>query len=255
MRRRSKQPPAPTGAPDWLVTYGDAMTLLLCFFVIIVSMSEVRQQRKFQQVIESLRTTFGGHSGYTRTLPTEEEVTNTLIKRLRELEPKTHTEKPSVSDEEGVEGRRFRVTDVRKGIEVVVGGKVSFDRFSAALKPEARQLLAQTAEIIRGYNTLVVVRGHATPEPLPPDSLYRDQRDLSYERAKAVAEELSRHGVRPDRLMLIALGDSQPLRKQAYNEDRLAENRRVEIIITENLLDDHTGTTFDEERQEQDDGN
>ena len=57
---RSKKPEAPAGAPAWIVTYGDAMTLLLCFFVIIVSMSEIKENQKFHQVVESLKMTFGG---------------------------------------------------------------------------------------------------------------------------------------------------------------------------------------------------
>ena len=47
------------GAPEWMVTYGDMMTLLLCFFVIIVSMSEIKKDEKFLQVLESIRSAFG----------------------------------------------------------------------------------------------------------------------------------------------------------------------------------------------------
>ena len=50
----ARQTGRPKGAPEWLVTYGDAMTLLLCFFVIIVSMSEVKKDERFQRVMERL---------------------------------------------------------------------------------------------------------------------------------------------------------------------------------------------------------
>ena len=69
MARKTKE--APKGAPEWLVTYGDAMTLLLCFFVIIVSMSEVKRDQRFQQVIESLRRAFGGYDGAVGSVPIE----------------------------------------------------------------------------------------------------------------------------------------------------------------------------------------
>ena len=55
---RKKKPPPP-GAPEWMVTFGDMMSLLLCFFVIIVSMSEVKQDQRFQKVIESIKRSFG----------------------------------------------------------------------------------------------------------------------------------------------------------------------------------------------------
>jgi len=69
-----------------MVTYGDAMTLLLCFFVIMVSMSELKHNQRFQQVMESLRRAFGGYQGSVGALPIDNVPTNTLIARLLELE-------------------------------------------------------------------------------------------------------------------------------------------------------------------------
>ena len=252
-RKKPKQE-APQGAPDWMVTYGDAMTLLLCFFVIIVSMSEIRQDQKFQRVIESLRITFGGYEGASQAVPSRHETTNTLIARLLELEPRTHTGKMGNTKEEGIEGTEFRVTNVRDGIEVVIGGKISFDRFSATLKPEARALVAGTAERLLHYRTKIMVRGHATREPLPADSLYNDAHDLSYERAKSVALELERNGVDRCRIVRVALADTEPLVRQAYTEERRALNRRVEILITEELVEDYEGSTIQEDLEGVSDG-
>ncbi len=52
MARKRK---AEDGAPAWVVTYGDMMSLLLTFFIILVSMSELKADHKFQRVMESLR--------------------------------------------------------------------------------------------------------------------------------------------------------------------------------------------------------
>jgi len=225
-----------------MVTYGDAMTLLLCFFVIIVSFSEVKQNERFQKVMESLRRAFGGYQGAVGPVPIENDPTNTLVAKLLELEIPDFRKNKGDSDEEGIHGRQFRVTNVRDGIEVVVGGRITFDRFSATLKPEARDLLAKAAERLRGYNTKILVRGHATREPLPDDSLYEDARDLSYARAKAVAWELEKNGVRRIRIVPVAVGDTEPLVRQAYTEERRALNRRVEVLVTENLIDDYAGS-------------
>ena len=245
---------APKGAPEWLVTYGDAMTLLLCFFVIIVSMSEVKQDQRFQAVMESLRRAFGGYVGAVGSLPLENTSTNTLIQKLLELEVPIYKKEQGDSDEQGIHGKKFRVTNVRDGLEVVVGGRITFGRFSATLKPEARDLLAKTAERIRGYNTKILVRGHTTREPLPSDSLYEDARDLSYARARAAAQVLIENGVRPRRLALVAVGDGEPLVRQAYTEERRSLNRRVEVLVTEDLIDDYAGSTLAEELKESSDG-
>ncbi len=237
-----------------MVTYGDTMTLLLCFFVIIVSMSEVKQDQRFQQVMESLRKAFGGYVGSVGRIPIVNDPTNTLLAKLLELEIPELTDKKGDSDEEGIQGRKFRVTNVRDGLEVVVGGLITFDRFSATLKPQARELIARTAELLGGYNTKLLVRGHTTREPLPEDSLYEDARDLSYARARAVGRTLQDNGVRPVRLILVAAGDTEPLVNQAYTEERRALNRRVEILVTEDLIDDYAGSTLADDLKEPSDG-
>jgi len=249
-----KKAEAPAGAPEWLVTYGDAMTLLLCFFVILVSMSEIKSDQRFQQVMESLRRAFGGYDGSVGALPIENVATNALIQKLLELDIPIVRKERGDTDEVGIHGKKFRVTNVRDGLDVVVGGRITFGRFSATLMPEARDLIAQTAERIRGYNTRILVRGHATHEPLPPDSLYQDARDLSYARARAVADVLVEHGVRPVRLLLVAAGDTEPLVRQAYTEKRRALNRRAEIVVTESLIEDYAGTTPAQEMRESSDG-
>ena len=252
MARKKQQ--APSGAPEWMVTYGDAMTLLLCFFVIIVSMSEIKEDERFQEVMESLRRAFGGAVGAVGNVPIENDPTNRLIKRLLELEVPINTDKMGDSDEEGIHGKKIRVTNVRDGIEVVVGGTITFGRFSATLLPEGRALIAKAAERMRGYNTKILVRGHATLESIPEDSLYENARDLSFARAKAVANELEANGVRPIRLMLVAVGNSEPLVRQAYTEERRALNRRVEILVTEDLVEDYAGSTLADDLEESSDG-
>ena len=250
-RKKQEQP---EGAPAWLVTYGDAMTLLLCFFVIIVSMSELKQDEKFMKVVESLQAAFGAYEGGTGSVPTVDIPTNVILKRLVELDIPREVKHLGDTDTEAIEGKKWRVTKLREGIQVVVGGRITFDRFSATLKPEAQELIAKAADVLRGYNTKIRVRGHATREPLPADSVYPDARDLSYARAKAVEAELVKNGVRAERLMLEALGSTEPLVRQAYTEERRAMNRRVEIVVTEELIEDYAGSTLQESEKESSDG-
>jgi chemotaxis protein MotB len=238
------------GAPEWMVTYGDAMTLLLCFFVIIVSMSEIKQDEKFMKVLESLRVAFGGYQGNVGAIPVESVPTNTIIRRLIELDmPINRNDRGDVEDK-AIEGKQWRVTNVRDGVKVVVGGQITFDRFSATLKPEAKRLIAQAGEILGGYNMKILIRGHATRELLPADSIYANARDLSYARAQAVADELVRTGVDERRLLIVACGDTEPLKDQAYTEERRQANRRVDIVVTEDLISDYDGSTIADDEEE-----
>lgn len=243
-----KQPKKDTGgAPAWMVTYGDMMTLLLCFFVIIVAMSEIKKEDKFRQVLESIRQAFGYESSM-EVAPGDRTPVNSLIRQLERIVVPSNINKEGDVDEEGIDGRVEKVTDVREGIQIVVGGQIAFDRFSAVLKEAAERRIAQVAVRIRGKNTKIIVRGHATKEPLPEDSLYENPMDLSYARARAVAGTLVEHGVRPARIRIEANGDREPIARQTYTEQRRAVNRRVEIIVTEALLQDYAGKpTTDEE--------
>ncbi|HNQ22320.1 MAG TPA: flagellar motor protein MotB [Phycisphaerae bacterium] len=247
MKKKQQQE---AGAPLWVLTYGDCMSLLLCFFIVLFSMSEIKQEDRFFKVLESLRAAFGGYEGAVGALPIHNEPANALLQRLLELDLPRSTDKQGDTEYEGIEGRKWRVTNVRNGIQVVVGGRITFDRFSATLKSEAQELIAGAADILRGYNTRVLIRGHATREALPTDSIYTDATDLSFARARAVAAELVRHGVREERLVLIAVGDHEPLVRQAYTEERRAENRRVEIIVTEDLMEDYAGSGLHEQTEE-----
>lgn len=237
-RKREEQ----AGAPAWMVTYGDMMSLLLCFFVMLVAMSQIKADEKFEQVMQSLREAFGYQGGIGR-VPTDRPPTLSLLQRLETIVIPRRLQKIGDSHEVGIEGRQFRVTQIREGLQITVGGRIAFDRFSARLKSEAEQLIARVAEKIRGHTTKIEVRGHTTREPLPKDSPFKDWQDLSYHRAKAVAAALIKNGVDPRRVRTTACGASEPLVRQAYEERRRALNRRVEIIVNEALVSDFAGSS------------
>lgn len=222
------------------------MTLLLCFFVIIVSLSEIKEDEKFQEVMDSIRTAFG-YDGSLGSVPITRDTKNALLRQLQTIVIPPRISHEGDTEEEGIQERNFRVTQVREGVEIVVGGRISFDRFSATLKPEAEDLIGALASKIVGHNTKINIRGHATKEPIPPEYPYDGPMDLSYARARAVEATLRNFGIRPERIRVHAVGNREPINAQAYNEKRRASNRRVEIIVTESLIDDYKGDiVFDE---------
>jgi len=249
-----KKAEAPQGAPDWVVTYGDCMSLLLCFFIVLFSLSEIRKDDRFMQVMESIQQAFGGFDGSTGTMPLDTKSINSIISKLLELEMQTNDLEKGDSEDEGIEGRKYRVTDIREGVQVVIGGNISFEPFSAVLLPQARDLIARTGDTLRGYRTKIRIRGHSTLDPMPPDSLYSDARDLSYARARAVALELELQGVDKDRLILEAAGSFEPLVRQAYSEKQRAANRRVEIVVTDKLVEEYSGSALATDQREYFDG-
>lgn len=62
MARKQKQEEAPAGAPAWMATFSDLMNLLLCFFVLLFSMSST-DTAKYNEIVEAITSTFSIFSG------------------------------------------------------------------------------------------------------------------------------------------------------------------------------------------------
>ncbi len=239
MARKKKQP-APQGAPEWMVTFGDMMALLLTFFVMLVSMSEIREDEKFQKVMQSLSQAFG-YNNSMGTAPTDEPPENSLIARLDEITLQNFKMKTGNATDEGVEGRENTVKRIREGIEFTIGGGIGFETGSAELKPAAKEALVEVSQYIRGENNKIEVRGHTTKAEVGPDRSFESEHDLAYARASAVARFLTAQKVRADRLRRVSCGSSEPLILRAYDERTKAANRRVEIIVNQSLVQQFEG--------------
>lgn len=240
MALKKKDPPA--GAPEWVVTYGDMMTLLLCFFILLAAFANFdKQDKMFMTAIESIREALGA-PGQTGWFPDDEVDFKSLLIRLQSLIPPNNPKNEGFSDEPGIDGRYTKVKTVRDGVEVIVGGPIAFGGFSAKLEPEADALITKIAPELIGKSNKLEIRGHATNEPLPLDCGYKDAIDLGYARARAVRDRLVETGVDPRSIRVSSAGAYEPVVSQTYDELRRAANRRVEIIITQALRADYAPT-------------
>lgn len=222
------------------MTFGDMMSLLLCFFVIIVSLSEIKKETVYQEVVTAIQEAFG-YEGGVGVVPTREPPTTSMLKVLDELKVKQNPQvRQSKTDHPGPVGENMRVRTIREGMVFTLGGNGSFDRGSYALNEPVKDDLLHIAEIARGRNNRIEIRGHADSGEilvLNPDEM--DLYDLGYRRAKAVMEFLiGKAELRPELFILGSRADYEPVRPRAYRWEDQQANRRVEIVLTEALLDD-----------------
>ncbi len=237
MAKKHKCPPA--GAPMWMVTYGDMMTLLLCFFVMLAALANFDEDKKmFMAALESIRRAFGS-AGQAGWLPDDQVDFKSFILKFQTLTIPDKKKNLGHSDEPGVDGEYYRVKKVRDGVEIVVGGPIAFGRFSAEIEPETDSLLQQLAAELRGKQNKIEIRGHASKEPLPDESEYRDPIDLAYARARNIRDRLIELDVDAKAIRVSSAGPYEPLLRQSYNDARRAANRRVEIILTQALVSDY----------------
>jgi len=230
------------GAPEWMVTFGDMMSLLLCFFVILVSMSEMKQDQKFQDVMESIKRAFG-YQGGTGYVPGDTSPANTNSEDFMNLIMRKFQLQVGKSSDQGIEGENPSVKTVRDGLEFTIGGQVSFEIGKAQLLEGGRNQLIMISETIRGMNTKIRIRGHTARLSEERYEPFKSLDDLSYARALAVKECLVNQGIRAERITLEACGDTEPLELRAYDDETRGINDRASLIVTENLVEKFKGTT------------
>jgi chemotaxis protein MotB len=226
---------APPGVPEWVVTYGDMMSLLLTFFIMLVSMSELKEEGKNRAALNSYKELFGptdGASGVPgRTF--NNRSSNDFMSSERGNK-KTGLEKGSVQSAGGG-GPETAVQPVNHGKIVTIGGALEFDQFATDLADDSVADLNRIIEAIKKVPNRVVVRGHAWAEPLRQKPQFRDQHDLSFARARSVAKYLIENGINPDRILVSAAGDYEPRVVTRNIEDR-RHNRRVDVFTIDSYF-------------------
>lgn len=249
MGKKCKCPPA--GAPEWMVTYGDMVTLLLCFFVLIVSFSEIKKKDQYQAVVEEIQKAFGMRGGGGK-LPTQDDPALSLIERLEAIRMRQERipNKSNVKDP-GQTGREPRVTTIREGKQYAVGGKILFEPGSAELSEGNKQMLIDLVSSVKlkdSTNKIEII-GHAASMELSRDNgTSGDLRLLSYQRAAAVEDFLTgseiptAYRLDSQRFILTGAADREPINPRGINSDEARNNRRVEIVVTEHIVVDRQGS-------------
>jgi chemotaxis protein MotB len=227
------------------MTFGDMMSLLLTFFILLVSLSEIKKEDEWKAVVEEVKKSFGMKGGGGR-LPTDNDPALTLVQILETVQNQQRKEEnTSNTDDPGMSGRDQRVTTIREGDYIPVGGMVYFQPGSADLndraKAQVREFIENEEFDIRGTNYIIELRGHASNAETDQLTDGSDLWDLSYRRAKAVMAYMvsDEVGIRPEQVRLQGNADREPLQKQAYTPALRQVNRRVEIMVSENVVRDY----------------
>ncbi len=233
----AKKKRAEPSCPLWLATYGDMVTNVLVFFVLLLSMSEIKKDDLFVDFMQAVQEAFG-YVGGMEQMPIEDLLDAKNVPLAQFLIVPIDPEKMSKAHDEGVVGKHETVTIIRPGDHFTVGGKIYFPELGATLRDEDRAPLYEYARKLQGHRTQVEVRGHCSPRPVD-GSPYADHFELSFARARVVAEVLIEQGIDPRRILVVAAGTNEPVTTQAYTGPQLRENDLVEIIQINKRVEDY----------------
>lgn len=263
---KKKQESAPKGSPAWMNTFADLMNLLLCFFVLLFSMSTVDAQ-KFELVAAAFTESFSIFSAgataigdgilisngvsqlneldqYINSMGKEAEE-ETVSEELEEAEQKIEQAKLEASEqlaekideavyEQDLNGA-IDITYTTQYVQLTLQGALLFDSGSTVLKQDSLPVLDKLGVMLERYaESTIEIEGHTDNVPMS-GAKYSNNDELSGGRALSVFNYLMEHtNLDPAMVKHAGRGEYVPIADNSTPEGR-ALNRRVEIRIYNSL--------------------
>ncbi|MFH1687341.1 MAG: flagellar motor protein MotB [bacterium] len=226
MRRRTDIPDD-ENADRWLLTYADMITLLLAFFIVMYSMSQL-DAKKFDRMAEALNGVLRGGESILNKFDDEQLAANHgLLKlgNLRVIQTQIQKQFKEMGKESDVQ---TEITE--RGLVVHIVESALFSQGSATLQPRAMEILDLIAQRTTGIPNHIRVEGHTDDRPINTDR-FPSNWELSSARATEVVRYfIDNHGLEPSRSSALGYGKFRPVRPNTSIENR-ARNRRVDVVI------------------------
>lgn len=260
----------PAGAPLWLATFADLMSLLMCFFVLLLSFATM-DASKFKKMAMSLENAFGvqrdipateipmgtsiiaQHFSPAQTEPSPlEEIKQTTnqqkttldisVEEMEEVKKKILDQKVTEIEDQAEKIKDAMAKEIEKGLVTVetedlkiiirINEKGSFPSGTAILKAGFEPVMEKITKAVNDSPGTVHVAGHTDNIPISTD-WYRSNWELAASRSVTVAHYMmKKKGTDPKRIVVEGYANTRPLAANDSAKNR-AKNRRVEIIIAQ----------------------
>jgi len=237
MGKKEKPCDCPKCLPAWLAAFGDLMSLLLCFFVLLLSMSSM-DAKKISEAIGSLAGAMSVLEGGTKTEISKQRILeSTPIENRDESSEQVNRIKQAIAEmnemmEKG-KGPAVTLRESESGFVLRLPASLVFKPGEAKIESEDALLFLKRISLLVQElpNDLEVsVRGHTDDQAPGAKSPFQDNWDLSAGRAIAVLKELQLGGVKPDRMHAAGFADYRPEASNKTVKGR-EKNRRVELYF------------------------
>jgi chemotaxis protein MotB len=258
----------------WAIPYGDLITLLLAFFVVMYAMSSVNEG-KYRILADALNAEFSGAPRSLEPVQIGERLAGNTTgqEQAGEVPPpqppaETQTTNEAAANDpasrtpaEDLAGRAEELNAVadnvesamanlikekmvavrRHGlwVEVEIQSDILFPSGVASLSPLAVSVLAPLADSLKSLPNPLRVEGHTDNVPIQKRE-FPSNWELSAARAASVVHLFAKRGVQPSRLTVIGLGEYRPIKSNATAEGRSANRRVVLVILGSNGLPEGT---------------
>ena len=239
MSRRKPQVEEATGVPEYMTTYGDMVTLLLCFFVLLFAFSTI-DAKKFQAIMQSFEGSAGilksgktlDESQFVASSNITERITNTIkeTKRLKALKKDLE----EYLEDNNLENQ-IKVELDDRGLVLRFDDNVLFDSGRAELRQQAKETLSLiSSDFLKQEElakNLILVEGHTDSDPIKRRWRFPTNWELSTARAVNVARFfIEETNINPQRISAAGYSKYHPVAPNDTPENK-AKNRRVDIVI------------------------
>lgn len=230
--RKERKAAGPAGAPAWMVTYSDLVTLLLTFFVLLLSMASMDPVR-FTEASSSLRDAFGMHKEPAHVDFTIPVFPSQPISQFSPVQIKT-TEKVYEKVKSQIDSLRLNddiglLMKDDDSIILRINDSVLFGPGQSEIHPKSFPILRNIADIIRPLPMDLRIEGHTDDIPIQGSKF--GNWDLSVSRSVSVLRYFSQSDLLSlDRMAAVGYGKDRPI---VVNEDDAtrAQNRRVDFVL------------------------
>jgi len=226
LKKKPKEPPP--GAPLWMTSYGDMVTQILIFFVMLFTFSSIDAAR-FRELAISLQSAFkggvgvleGGQSITVETLGPARANLAQLTEAMNQI--------MNVVESSGLKGAVETSIDER-GLVISIKDSTFFDLGKADLKPRSIEILNKIGVTLKDLPNQIRVEGHTDNLPINTPQ-FPSNWELSTARATTVVRYLvEKVGLSPNKMSAAGYGEFRPLYPNDTEEHR-ARNRRVDIVV------------------------
>ncbi|HWI54508.1 MAG TPA: flagellar motor protein MotB [Desulfobacteria bacterium] len=239
MVRRSNEPEKAANHERWLLTYADLITLLMIFFVLMYTISNINS-KKFADLSASMsKALLGQNSGKilgeaVGQFPIKESLSQQVKIEAQNMQ-KAQLQIEKLIKEHGL-GGKVEVSQESRGLIISLKEALLFESGSATITPEARLIVVQVGHILRLLPNQMRIEGHTDNLPIHT-SAFPSNWELSTGRATNMVKMLINEvGMGPERFSVAGYGEYRPIASND-NEYNRARNRRVDIVVLKSAFD------------------
>ncbi|MBM7597669.1 chemotaxis protein MotB [Virgibacillus halotolerans] len=259
MKRRKLKRKQASGAPKWMVTYSDMVTLILVFFILLFAMSQI-DLVKFEAITDSFQNRMI-LDFYPSAMPTENtsHVENgkllnnfepsTLLKDMNDRDDKAGKQEDSLSllmhdvetylDENDL-NNMITASRTERGVVLVLQEKILFDSGEASILASGKPFLNEISRLLKDIPNNVKVEGHTDNRPIS-NYRYPSNWELSGARASSVIRYLiDENSIDGARFSSAGYAETKPIVDNNSSKN-WSKNRRVEIVILEKNAEEKEG--------------